>query len=729
MRKVTRLFFLIAAIVAWGSVANAANTQCAGTSTAVVSGTVSLGYNYTFTTSGTNVTITFELLDIKTGLVAQVVTPENAYTNMSNTAGQVYTTTITGQSTGTTITYAAYFSFAGGSIRTADLTYTVGNTCVAGPPDTQVPTGFTATKGAVTSNGVELLLNGTDDSGAVTYAITYGTTTVNTSSTSGVQKSYIVTGLTPSTAYSFSIVAKDATGNVAANSPLVVPATTTALPAPDISATTPPVYSPAKVISIFSDAYTNVAGTNFNPGWGQSTAVSNIQIGTDNIMRYSNLNYQGTVFGSDVNASNMKYLHIDVWTANETSLQIFPIMNGDAFEKFYQVTPINLNAWNSYDIPLTAFTSQGLILSDLIQLKIVGAGGNTVYLDNIYFYDNTATVDTQAPTNFTATAGVIASDGVQLLLNATDDSGVISYTISYGSGPTVINVPGISGVQKIYTVSGLTGSTGYNFSVVAKDATGNVSVNSPVLVSATTLASLAAAPTPTYLASKVISIYNDIYNSVMSPNGWEDWYGNTFSTVSLGGNSTLKDIATCCFGVSFATPTIDVSSMNNLHVDIYPLTATTMTFGFITSTVTPQKVLTLTTGQWNSINLSLSELKTLFPTADYTQVKQISISPVNGTLYLDNLFFYNDGPNAVSTVISENGITCFPNPITNNVTISAKTEINQVIIRNLLGQSVKSVSVNASEKTIDLSDVASGNYIITLKLANGQMATQKIIKL
>lgn len=621
--------------------------------------------------------------------------------------------------------------------------YKVGDCAIT---DSEAPAAFTATLGAVTSNSVELLLNATDNLNVIVYTVTYGTTptVVTTNGVSGTQLSYVISGLTPGTAYTFSVVAKDAAGNPAPNNPIAVQATTTALLAPTVAAPTPPVYAAPKVISIFSDAYTSIPGTtNFNASWGQSSQKTDIQIGSDNILKYANFNYVGITFNHIAPAA-MKYLHIDVWTPDETALRLYPICwtgTGNEPEHYKTLTPINMNQWNSYDIPLTDFTSQGLTMNDVYQLKITGSsnisGGATknIYVDNIYFYDPTTTIDTQKPAAFTATKGAVASDAVELLLYATDDSGAVTYTITYGTGSTVVTTGGISGTQKSYTISGLSGSTDYSFSVVATDATGNVADNSPITVTATTLAPVPAAAVPSYDASKVISIYSDAYPSVMRADGWQDWSGNTFSTVSLGGNSTLKDIATCCFGTSFATATIDVSSMTHLHVDIYPVTPTTMNFGFFTAgaAAVVEKNLTLTTGQWNSINLALSDLKILYPTVDYTQVKQISFGggaiPTAGTFYLDNLLFYNDGTTAISTVISENGISCYPNPITNKVTVSAKTEINQVIVRNLLGQAVKTTTVNGFEKAIDLSDVAAGNYFITLKLANGQLATQKIVKL
>lgn len=100
-----------------------------------------------------------------------------------------------------------------------------------------------------------------------------------------------------------------------------------------------------------------------------------------------------------------------------------------------------------------------------------------------------------------------------------------------------------------------------------------------------------------------------------------------------------------------------------------------------------------------------------------------------GTTYIDNISF-SDATTAVKSVSVEiNAITCYPNPANNQINVSAKSEISQVIVRNLLGQSVKTVTVNALEKTIDLSTISSGNYFLTVKLADGQLSTQKIVKL
>lgn len=372
------------------------NTECAGTSTEASDGSFSAGYNYEFTTSGTDVTVSFELLDSKDGVVAYAWTynPNFAEAQMTLVSGRKFSKTFTGQTLGSTFTVACKFAYAGGLAVTKSFQYTVGENCSgSGETDTEAPTAFTATKGDVLSASVQLILNAADNSGAVTFDITYGETTVSTSSNSGVEKSYLVTGLTESTAYSFSVVAKDASGNIAANSPIVVDATTTA----GLTTAAPvPAVAAGKVISVFSDTYTSLSGVSFNPNWGQSTVTTEIQVEGNNTLKYANLNYQGTDFGSDVDASSMSHLHVDVWTEDETSLRVYVISKTAPTEKYVELAPLNYGQWNSIDIQLSAYKDQGMSMAALYQFKFEGSGNQgstakTVYLDNLYFFSDTNT--------------------------------------------------------------------------------------------------------------------------------------------------------------------------------------------------------------------------------------------------------------------------------------------------------------------------------------------------
>ena len=94
--------------------------------------------------------------------------------------------------------------------------------------DTENPTNFNATVGAVTSSSIELLLNSNDNSGTVVYTITYGSNTISFANATGVQKSVIIPNLSPNTNYTFSVTVSDLAGNAYANNPIVLNATTIA---------------------------------------------------------------------------------------------------------------------------------------------------------------------------------------------------------------------------------------------------------------------------------------------------------------------------------------------------------------------------------------------------------------------------------------------------------------------------------------------------------------------
>ena len=136
------------------------------------------------------------------------------------------------------------------------------------------------------------------------------------------------------------------------------------------------------VMSIFSDSYTDVADTDFNPNWGQSTTVSKEDLGGNNVLKYANLNYQGTAFASPLNVSDYTSIHIDYWTSDSTALNFFLISSGEGKEKGKALDVSNLGQWNSVDIALTDF-SDIVDLADVIQFKVVGNG--IVFFDNFYF--------------------------------------------------------------------------------------------------------------------------------------------------------------------------------------------------------------------------------------------------------------------------------------------------------------------------------------------------------
>jgi hypothetical protein len=169
----------------------------------------------------------------------------------------------------------------------------------------------------------------------------------------------------------------------------------------DLPGAPAPTRPPADVKSIFSDAYTNATESNFTPGFGGSTTLTEIlTTSTGKVAQYSNNNYTGIMFTENpVNASTLGFLHIDAYVENASTtigVQIRDIgadktintdVNtgnpiGDDKDLRTNLTGFQAGVWKSFDIPLN-----GNLLNQKGNLgAIIVTGGPNFILDNIYFY-------------------------------------------------------------------------------------------------------------------------------------------------------------------------------------------------------------------------------------------------------------------------------------------------------------------------------------------------------
>ncbi|MDP6969522.1 MAG: family 16 glycosylhydrolase [Gammaproteobacteria bacterium] len=181
--------------------------------------------------------------------------------------------------------------------------------------------------------------------------------------------------------------------------------TATPATAPTAAATAPTV-TDADAIALYSDALTsdNVV-TNFNPGWGQSGslgAATDVDSAVGNVLKFSNLNYQGIDLNStDVSAKES--LHLDLWSETAGKVKLFLVStDGSNNSEAGIVLEVTAGQWNSFDVDLDAFP--GVDLASVFQMKfdsqssIIGSddGLSNFYMDNLYFSDTTATVGTPA---------------------------------------------------------------------------------------------------------------------------------------------------------------------------------------------------------------------------------------------------------------------------------------------------------------------------------------------
>ncbi len=167
--------------------------------------------------------------------------------------------------------------------------------------------------------------------------------------------------------------------------------------APTAAAPAPPARQPEDVISIFTEAYTDLPDVNYFPDWNQGSQGSSwamFDLAGDEMLQYINLSYQGIELptGTTLDLSNMEYLHLEVWTSADgdiTELQTFLVNDpGPDFTEAQVTSSLTAGEWTSIEIPISDYTDQGLTVTEFGQLKFVGEpwATGTVFIDNIYFY-------------------------------------------------------------------------------------------------------------------------------------------------------------------------------------------------------------------------------------------------------------------------------------------------------------------------------------------------------
>lgn len=167
------------------------------------------------------------------------------------------------------------------------------------------------------------------------------------------------------------------------------------------AAPTPPDRDPNDVISVFSDAYNNVAVDYFNgffaPYQTTQGGAPPVNVGGGQVINYTDLNFVGIGTFLDVptvNATDMAYIHVDIYV-NEP-------LDSEDFIRFQLINDVGNNEtsgsvtfdsaaliaddWASFDIPLSDFNG----LSDRSKLGLIffvsDATISNIFVDNIYYY-------------------------------------------------------------------------------------------------------------------------------------------------------------------------------------------------------------------------------------------------------------------------------------------------------------------------------------------------------
>lgn len=399
-----------------------------------------------------------------------------------------------------------------------------------------------------------------------------------------------------------------------------------------------------------------------NTGW---PACGEIDIMEHGIFSDRPINYVGSAIhtpsssGNTVNKGGIQASDISqnyhIYSINWSPNQITFLLDDVAYYT-YNPSVKNASTW-PFDL------EQYLIFN----VAIGGYAGNippnftqaSMIIDYIRVYQNT-TVDNEAPQNFTASVGAVTGSSVELLMNATDNSGTIGYTISYSGGSITVYHP--SGIQKSVVIPDLASNTNYTFTIKATDVSGNTVTNSQIVLNATTSSIPQCAGT----------------DSQASENSFTKGYNYNFQTIGTDVKITFELLDERIGVVAFLRRQSPFSEtqMTNVSGQIFSHTITGQTIG--------------------------------------TTISYAVKFAYAGGLSVTRYFSYVVGSNCGTSGLEFSGEVMdfsFTNPASDVIEITSDFTIDKVELFDLSGQKVMSAIYS---NNIEVSNIPKGIYLIAI---------------
>ncbi len=402
----------------------------------------------------------------------------------------------------------------------------------------------------------------------------------------------------------------------------------------------------------------------------------------------------GVTKGNDSNKNGISYEYQITEQDGDVTFTVTPNLDGIIG---YVATYIDdeSHLQGDYETKGTTRTWKGLAKGT--ELKIKGwfdAAGGRMYFDEVTYTTGTeAAPDTEKPVMVKAEATTIHDTKATLTLNATDNSnGALTYTVTIGENS--YTVTGNAGKDVTIDITGLTAETKYDFSVTATDKANNVSEAKTGSFTTTTAFTLTAPTAPTVEANKVISVLSAAYTPATTWN-FGGWGQSTVSeNIDVDGTPVIHLSKFNYIGLDNFSNQLDLSGMTHMHIDVLPVTmegslgvTPILASGSVkeNSTKVGDKT-TLKLGQWNAIDMPLSDFGLDFINNKVFQIKFDKGNNATDELYIANIYFYKKSADEIDVTINGNVAK-----VTGPITTANVKEINNKDVMNIDLTGVKSI--------------------------------------
>lgn len=401
----------------------------------------------------------------------------------------------------------------------------------------------------------------------------------------------------------------------------------------------------------------------------------------------------GVTAGNDINKKGISYKYQFTEQDGNVTFTVTPNLDGIIG---YVATYIDdeSHLQGDYETKGTTRTWKGLAKGTTIKVKGWFDAAGRMYFDEVTYTTGTeAAPDTEKPVMVKADATTIRDTRATLTLLANDDSnGLLTYKVTIGENS--YTVTGNAGKDVTIDITGLTAETKYDFSVTATDNANNVSEAKTGSFTTTTAFTLTAPTAPTVEANKVISVLSAAYTSATTWN-FGGWGQSTVSeNIDVDGAPVIHLSKFNYIGLDGFSNQLDLSGMTHMHIDVLPVTmegslgvTPILASGSIkeNSTKVGDKT-TLKLGQWNAIDMPLSDFGLDFINNKVFQIKFDKGNNATDELYIANIYFYKKS--ADEMVVTINGNVA---KVTGPITTANVEEINNKDVMNIDLTGVKSI--------------------------------------
>jgi len=246
-----------------------------------------------------------------------------------------------------------------------------------------------------------------------------------------------------------------------------------------------------------------------------------------------------------------------------------------------------------------------------------------------------------------------------------------------------------------------------------------------------------AAPTPTFLAAEVISLFSNAYTNKTVDTWRTSWSAATLDDVKIAGNDTKKYSALDFVGVeTTGANTIDASNMMFFHMNAWTPNLTVLKVKLVDFGANgafgggddKEHELTLTAptlSAWNTYDIPLSSFTGLTTKAHIGQMIFVGNPTGTGTVFIDNVLYRKSSVSIKSLNAAK--VSIYPNPASDKVTITSDKQIQLVTVLNNIGQSVLTLNPDYKMVVLDVSKLNKGVYFIRTTSEEGQTTSKLIV--